>query len=96
MLTIYLDGQAVRRMVDMGLGVTILTEIETLLFPHWKFRPDPPFRGVGGQTNSKLATCPVHWKELDSIKGVICPIVSLVLRNLGQRHPGGYGCCPDY
>ena len=77
MLTAYLDGQAVRGLVDTGADATILTEREALCFPHWKFRP-----GVGGQQDSKLITHPVHWRDLDGKKGAILPIISTVPRNL--------------
>lgn len=60
MLTIYLDGQAARGLVDMTVDITIFTEMEVIHFPHWKFRLGLPISGVGGPQDSKLTNHLVH------------------------------------
>lgn len=61
--------------MDTGVDIPILTEMVFLHFLHWKFRSGPPIIGVGGQQDSKFTTRPVRWKDLDSNKGAIHPIV---------------------
>lgn len=85
MLTIYLDGQVVRDLVNTGVDVTILTEIRVLNFPYWKLILDLPISEVGGQQDSKLLAHLVHWKDLDGSKGAIYPTVSTVPRKLWGR-----------
>lgn len=48
----------------MDVDATILTENEMLYFPHGNSNLDGNSR-VGGQQDSKLTTCPEHWKDLD-------------------------------
>ena len=73
MLTVYLEEQFVRDLVDVSVAITILTEMEVLSFFHWIFRPGPHISGVGGQQDSKLTT----WKDLDGNKRAILPLLSL-------------------
>lgn len=60
MMTDFLDGQAVKRVVNTSADATILTETDVLCFPHWKFKPDPLVSGVGGQQYSKITTHLIH------------------------------------
>ena len=59
--------------------------MEALHFPHWKFRPVPPFSEVGSQQDSKVSTNPIHWRDLDGNKEAIHVIISVVHRNLWGR-----------
>ena len=60
-------------------------QMEVLHFPHWKFRPVPPFSGVWSQQDSKVSTNSIHWRDLDGNKEAIHPIISVVPRNLWGR-----------
>ena len=47
MMIVYLDGVPVKGLVDTVVDVTIVTENEALIFPHWKVRPSLAIRGIG-------------------------------------------------
>lgn len=81
MMTIFLDGQPVNGLVDTGADATILTETQVLCFPHWEFNWSPD-EWSRDQQDSKITTCPAHWKDLDVNQGAIYPIISTVSRNL--------------
>lgn len=85
MMIIFLDGQSVKGLVDMGADATILTEAEALCFPQWKFKPGLSISGHGNQQDSKIITHPVHWKDLCGNREAIHPIISTVPRNLWGR-----------
>lgn len=85
MLTIYIDGQPIRVLVDTGADITILTERRCSTFPIGNVDVAPLIGGVRGQ-DSQLTTCLVHWKDLNDNKGAIHPIFSMVLpRNFWDR-----------
>lgn len=61
-MTIFLDGQQVQGLVDTEADDTILTEIEALRFPHWKFKPGPPISGVRASWTHELPSSQFNGK----------------------------------
>lgn len=65
MMTIYLDRQPIKGLMDKEENVTILTETEAL-FPHWKFRTGSSINRVGRKQDSHATISLVHWKDLET------------------------------
>lgn len=79
LMTVFLDGQAVKRLVDTGVDATVLTKTVVLHFQHWKPKAGPLLiSGVEGQLDSKITTHPGHWKDLDGNQGPTYPTISTV------------------
>lgn len=78
-MTVFLDGQSVKRLVDTGVDATVLTKTVALHFQHWKPKAGPLLiSGIGGQLDSKITTHPGHWKDLDGNQGLTYSIISTV------------------
>ena len=54
MMPVYLDGIPVKGLVGMGVDITIITENEALMFPHWKFKSSPAVTVVKGQRTCRV------------------------------------------
>lgn len=65
-MTIYLDRQPIKGLMDKEENVTILIVTKALLFPYLKFQTGSIISGVGRQQDSHATILLVHWKDLST------------------------------